>query len=118
MGLALENLKRLDEAEARFREALAIARKIFPAGHPTLLTNMVNIADLLINQNKFDAADTLLTEARETGGQKLQILDQPMDVITLQLSRLRAKQKRFDEAIKYAYELHDAVAAKYGERHV
>jgi len=41
-----------------------------------------------------------------------------MDVITLLLSELRAKQKRFDEAIKYAYELHGAVAAKYGERHV
>ena len=41
-----------------------------------------------------------------------------MDAIVLQLGQLRARQGRFDEAIKYANDLHGAVAAKYGERHI
>src|SRR5206468_3076693 len=52
------------------------------------------------------------------GQKKLATLDQPMDVIILQFGRLRAKQGRFDESIKYAHQLHSAVAAKYGERHI
>ena len=97
---------------------MAIARKIFEPGHPTLLTNMNNLASMLIDLNKLDAADVILTEASETGRHKLGTLDQPMDVIILQLGRLRAKQKRFDEAVNFANELYRAVAGKYGERHI
>jgi hypothetical protein len=68
---------------------------------------------------KLEDADALLIEALDAGRQrKLGPLDQPMDAIVLQLGQLRARQGRFDEATKYAYELHGAVAERFGERSV
>jgi tetratricopeptide (TPR) repeat protein len=119
IGTSLTNLGRLDEAEKSLRDTLVVARKIYPPGHPTILVNMNNLAGLLLRTNKLDDADAVLTEALEAGRQrKMAPLDQPMDTLVLQLGQLRARQGRFDEAAKYAYQLHDAVAAKFGERNV
>jgi serine/threonine protein kinase/Tfp pilus assembly protein PilF len=118
IGSGMVHQQRFDEGETYFRRALAVARKIFDPSHPTLLTNMNNLASMLIDRGKLDDADALLTEALENGRKKLGPMDTPMDVLVLHMGRLRTKQGRFDEAVKYAYELHDAVAAKYGERDV
>jgi serine/threonine protein kinase/tetratricopeptide (TPR) repeat protein len=118
VGTSLTHLNRLDEAGQVLHETLAMARKLFPPGHPTLLVNMNNLGGLLLQTGKLDEADAILTEALETGQKKLAPLDQPMDAIVLQLGQLRARQGRFDEAVKYAHDLHSAVASKFGERNV
>jgi tetratricopeptide (TPR) repeat protein len=119
IGTALQNLKKYDEAEQFLRDTLAVARKIYDPGHPTLLVNMNNLSSLLLSMNKLDDADAILTEALQTGrARKLGTMDQPMDTIVLHLSQLRARQKKFDEAVKYAYELHSGVAGKFGEKSV
>jgi hypothetical protein len=43
--------------------------------------------------------------------------DSPLDVIALNLSRVRARQGRHAEALQLSSELHKAIAGKFGPRH-
>jgi tetratricopeptide (TPR) repeat protein len=118
IGTSLHHLGKLGEAESTLRQTLALARKIYTPDHPTVLINMNNLAGLLFEEKKFDDADAVLTEAIALGQKKLAPLDTPMDTLVLQLAQVRAKQKRFDEAVQLAHQFHSAVAERFGQRSV
>ncbi|MEX2109529.1 MAG: serine/threonine-protein kinase [Gemmatimonadaceae bacterium] len=71
IGVVLEDLKRPEEAERAYREALDIGRATLGTDHDMVAATTNNLGVLLSNTGKFDEARSLLREALATDQKKL-----------------------------------------------
>ena len=58
-------MRRLEEAETLFRQALKISREILGEGHPDYAIRLNNLAGLLVATGRHNEAETLYREALE-----------------------------------------------------
>ena len=63
LALLYDNLGRLDEAEALYRRALAIAEKSLGPDHPDIANRLINLGSLLRDMNRRSEAEPLLRRA-------------------------------------------------------
>ncbi len=63
LAAVLQQERKLDEAEALQREALAIYRKRWGSEHPNIVASLINLAGILEQQNKQSEAEATHREA-------------------------------------------------------
>jgi len=62
LGLVLQEKGKSADAEAAFREALAMQVDLLGEDHPEVVTTLSNLGNVLANQNRYDEAEALLTK--------------------------------------------------------
>ena len=112
LGAALYALGQLDEAEKHYRHALAQMRKHRGETHSVTLTSQVKLARLLIDQNKYDEASTLVNEAKsalEQNGNKQSRLY--LDILNTSGVLLRRMGKHDESFAEYTelFKVYDGV---------
>jgi len=113
----LRDKGKYDEAETLLREALAIRRKAYAEGHPSIATTLGNLAGVLKDQGKYDEAEELYQEALAIC-RKAYAEEHPYIATTLgNLAGVLRDQGKYDEAEKLYREALAIDRKAYAEGH-
>jgi serine/threonine-protein kinase len=99
LGSISQELGRLDQADALLTSALAQRRALFGAGHPDIVSSLVALALLRLDQARLDSALTLAREALEAGQAALPPDHPLLARSTTALGRVLVERGEYDEAI-------------------
>ena len=113
LGSSLRALRRLPEAEAELRAALAQAEAGDPEQRVPLLSEL---AQVLLETGGFDEAEALLAEGRALARERLAAADERALRLTRQLAYLRGMQGRYGEAEELLLDVLAAERAIHGGR--
>jgi Flp pilus assembly protein TadD len=94
LGLALEGLGRINEAEAAYRNAIAQQRN----GSPKNAEPFINLGNLLLEQNQIENAIAQLSEAREISPQESRA-HKSLGKAYLRLNKLEEAQRELEKAV-------------------
>ena len=102
LGLVRDGEGRFDEAEALYREALALRRSALGPEHPAVADSLLNIAAVELATKRYDEAEPTLKEALELVERTLGPRHPDYGSVLLNLSVAAAGAKRMDEALRHA----------------
>ncbi len=99
------------DAEAQFRELLALKQRIYPAPHDAIAHTLRNLGNVLVQTERFAEAETLFNEALSM--QRAILGDDHVEIVSTlaSLGTMMANQRRFEEA-----DVHNLAALAICER--
>jgi len=112
---ALEALERLEAAEAKAQEAVAIARGLVPSNVITLAGTLWTLGDILMEADRPAEGETAIREALRLYGQYPDTLRRLSNGLNLSLARALAGQERWTEAEEITAKVVSEATAAFGK---
>src|SRR5206468_2867974 len=98
VGYYLDDRAQYPEAAAWYQQAIAIDEKVFGPGHPSLATDLNNLATLYKNQGKYEQAEPLFQRAIAIGEKVLGPEHPDLATWLNNLANLYKNQGKYEQA--------------------
>jgi tetratricopeptide (TPR) repeat protein len=111
LAVVLRDQKKIDQAEATYRDALAMGRRVYGNEHPTLVAPLVGLATIAEDQNKLAEAESLSREARAIAQKALDPNHPSVRQASSTLLDVLVKEGKHDDAERVGGEMRAAYEA-------